>query len=827
MTDNTRAYHSQATDVALEPQAETHGVMDFLESSPESHLELAPGTEPLRNAADTPDVPLSKFFERPVKIISFQWPIEGPGINLDFDPWSLFLRQARVANRMSNYRNFSGNLNLKFIINGTGFHYGRLLVSYRPLPTNDFFTENRVLVAQDLVEASQRPHVFLDPCDSQGASMRLPFVWYYDKIDLTTNQVTELGDMNIRTLVGLRHATGGTTPDVTVNVFAWLDDVKLSQPTSVNANALIAQAQDEYDGPVSGPASAIAKAASVLSTFPVIAPYARVTSRVAGVTADVAKRLGYCKPIVTDEVKPYKPTFMRLANTSGKDTSEKLSLDPKQELSIDPRIVGLSGMDEMSLAKIASKESYLTSFPWQVISTPETRLFSIAVNPAQYAIDPTATPFRAYHMTPSCFAAAPFKFWRGSMKFRFQIVCSQFHKGRLRISYDPVNKIGDEFNIIYSEIVDISEKTDMTLEVGWGSPRGMLRVADFATNTFEKFTVGSGVTPVFAGADNGIVTVEVLNDLTTPATLVNKDVSVNVFVSAGDDIVFASPSGENFENLAFAQEVSPTLNALVEQAELNSPEQDSATPINKGELALNDPFAYVYAGESVSSVRELIKRFMVTEIIAHQASEFLPMLTTAVLPDFPRYRGYLPSGSDQAFLVVPYNRTRVTYLNWFTPAFACRRGGIRRKYFVLPMTKSAYSGWARCVRMPTVTGNITEQSAGNLSFGTDEAAVRAYMSVIRPTDAGSTMTYLAANPVLEVELPNYTNARFMQARGAAIENGTVDTNYHYLQTFGTGESVAGNNVAIYIEAQVAAADDFSLFYFVSTPIVYGAGNQDP
>jgi hypothetical protein len=34
-------------------------------------------------------------------------------------------------------------------------------------------------------------------------------------------------------------------------------------------------------------------------------------------------------------------------------------------------------------------------------------------------------------------AAMPFKYWSGSMKYRFQVVCSAFHRGRIAVVYDP------------------------------------------------------------------------------------------------------------------------------------------------------------------------------------------------------------------------------------------------------------------------------------------------------------------------------------------------------------------------------------------------------
>ena len=54
------------------------------------------------------------------------------------------------------------------------------------------------------------------------------------------------------------------------------------------------------------------------------------------------------------------------------------------------------------------------------------------------------------------------------MKFRFQVVCSTFHKGRLEIRFDPGFVDGstvNEYNINYIEIIDIAETQDLLLKL--------------------------------------------------------------------------------------------------------------------------------------------------------------------------------------------------------------------------------------------------------------------------------------------------------------------------------------------------------------------------
>jgi hypothetical protein len=73
-------------------------------------------------------------------------------------------------------------------------------------------------------------------------------------------------------------------------------------------------------------------------------------------------------------------------------------------------------------------------------------------------------------MPSLAYASMPFQFWKGTIKYRFQVCSSSFHKGRLKFVWDPFGTptIAAEYNTAYTQIVDISEANDFTIEVGWG-----------------------------------------------------------------------------------------------------------------------------------------------------------------------------------------------------------------------------------------------------------------------------------------------------------------------------------------------------------------------
>jgi hypothetical protein len=209
-----------------------------------------------------------------------------------------------------------------------------------------------------------------------------------------------MGKVTVHDFDVLHHANGGEDP-ITVNVFVWAEDVVLSVPTTALVDGLqqgvtqsgvsdypldefgfpsyVQQAAskqkkkgptkkvnntmsgDEFvkDGLISKPATAIANAANALSMIPMIAPYAKATSMVATRIGQVAKIFGYSRPQVLEDTRPYVPRYMgNLSNTDTPEPLVKLSVDSKNELTIDTRVMGLGGEDELAIAAIAQRPTF-------------------------------------------------------------------------------------------------------------------------------------------------------------------------------------------------------------------------------------------------------------------------------------------------------------------------------------------------------------------------------------------------------------------------------------------------------------------------------------
>jgi hypothetical protein len=836
-------------------EGDTSQNVRFVDDSPQWRYSIDGVDDGIRSVADTPDVSLADFMARPVKIAQYAWAVGAVPVENLLNPWQEFFSNRRVVNRINNFSLLRCRLCVRVLINGNPFYYGRMLVSYVPLHLYDqvsYVGTDSI----DLITASQRPHIYLDPTNSQGGSLCLPFVWPDNSSHIPTGNIGALGILSFREMNSLRHANGGTEP-IDVTVFAWAEDLVLSAPTLEPCAFLVPQAgQDEYGtGPISRPAGVIARIASSLRSTPIVAPYARATELAASTVSSIAQMFGYSRPNVISEITQMKPVFVgNLANTNVCDTSMKLTLDCKAETTVDTRVMGLSGADEMTITSITTRESYYNTFVWPQNAQPETLLFNAYVTPMMYqqAFD------GSYHFTPTCFASLPFNQWRGTLRYRFQVVCSNFHKGRLKIVYDPVGVVSPpEYNAQYTRIIDISSERDFTIDIGWAARKSFLRIPPLVPDPNFSNTV-----PLPDGFpfSNGVIAVYVVNNLTAPNDSVINDVDVNCFMCSTPDFELVEPTDGKIELLSlFPNPTNPnlarnSLDSVPGREKLMSPPRspffdrlpddgvpdkdlvlepqagpadDAPAPVAQESqdticesVDVTDKTLHVLYGDPVVSLRQLFKRYSIYRLVGinPQNGNGLRRYTFS---QYQNYRGYCASGSastQQNGSIYAYNFVLPTLVSWFTPAYACVRGGMRYKAMVTGAQGNSNNNFILANRRSSDNIYFTDQNI----FPSNVDGPRTIANYCPSGVAGQCITHTPDNGVIEYELPYYSPDRFQFGRYITKEN-IIDTQYrsdsYSLVNFGNFTTSFGG-----ILLHSAAAEDYTLGFFVACPVMYQYAN---
>lgn len=823
--------------------------MRFMDAHPGYIDERQGGTDILRTAAEDTSVNLNDFFKRPIKISEFTWSINATFFQT-INPWQSFFENPRVINRLTNFKNLKAELHVKIVVNGTSLHFGKLIASYQPLHSLDARTKMRSGNIFDIVEASQRPHIYINPTTSQGGTLCLPFFTPYNLLDIPTGQWRDMGLIHISSLANLKHANGATS-GVTISVFAWAENVVLSGLTNVDSTFLVPQTASEYAGIISKPASHVAKIASSLSEIPRVGNFAMATSIGASSIAYMANLFGFSKVRDTHPTHTHIIGLDSIAVCDGRDHAMCLSVDSKVELTIDPLVAGLPSMDELTIQGIASRESFIFRSIWSTSFAPETKLLDIVVDPGIVIAPTPASLTSEYHFPACAFAVLPFTFWRGSMKYRFQICGSTFHKGRIKIVYDPyASGTTAEYNTAYTQIVDISEQNDFTVEVGWGqnmSWRKHLFFRQTDNTTYTSAKAGIPATNVLYTANNtkhignGVLSMYVVNQLVTPNSTVDNDVIILVSVSAGDDFEVAVPADEDVRTLGY--EVWPVgtfpfrspddLDApgpAALKAELDLESDLLPQSASEGLLNVDSPVEapvihylgpkpcmdkvlnQIYMGEVILSFRSLLKRYcyhdsftmgQVNGILAHKSYH------RAVFPTWPQVGTY--SNLHKTLNGVTAYWGKNTLLHYVTSAFGGWRGSIRRTMHNFRERDTI--GFAHVIRSDGP--DFPESDSPNeVPASADQVSI--VLQKHWPSGlSGCALWDNRVNPCLKFEVPYQQPFRFAPAKYGNRNDANI-----YFQGAISFDMFSQTYPGDFTQQWVAAGEDFTPLFYLGPPIFY-------
>lgn len=807
-------------ETARADAAEKEQVTQFADEEAGWAVDIGHGTDSTMEVGHNLDASIATFLNRPIRQSAQSW-LVGQPFFYSFNPWNAFCTNSAVRDKIKNYKLLKMNLHVKFVVSGTKFHYGRVLVSYNPFIKNDQVTVQRNFINQDLIAASQKPHGFLNPTMNAGTELHLPFFWDDNYFDIPTGTWSGAGNITMKSFQSLQHANAGNEP-VTISIFIWATDVVLTVPTSADP-PLLAQsgrpsmkmgAQDEYgNGIISAPMSALASFAGNFVNLPKVGPYAMATQIGANATSSMAKLFGMSRPNIITNIIQTKPLPAgNLANTDAHDGAMKLTLDSKAEVTVDSRVAGLDGTDQMDIVQYCGRESYLTQFSWDGTLPVDTLLWNTRVTPMM--LDVVAATGEI-HMTPIAHMSAVFEQWRGSLKFRFQVVKCDFHKGRLLIRWDPKG-VGStvNYNTVYSRAIDISELDDFEIIVGWGQENPWKECGTPQEAGGTLFSTASRLTSIFA-TDNGVLDISVLNELVSPA--LDKPVFINVFVSACDDYKLAGPTNAKIVDLHLFNDT------VVLQAQ-SSLGHDGAGPVDPSAAAASmqmaksgeakDATYMVFYGDPPTSIRDLCKRYCRTRVWAPvNVAPGSIRQTKLINKNLPYFTGYDPQGIEtnvagtRSLTLGP-----TAYHSWFLPCYAGYRGAMRKKYLF-----TAVSGTPSVTRLPyngstNATYTTTTTVTSSLRLGSVLSATGNINS-----GNGTASTNIDINNTLEVELPFYWPNRFASSRMIRAQD--LRSNSHEVNTT-TSTTGAINNQQVMYQQYDAVGEDFTLLFFTGVPIYY-------
>lgn len=622
------------SEVSAPSPEDVMGTASFVDSDHGELRTASNADNTISNTDSTLDVGLGSFLSRPVTLDTFTWSTADPvSIKRRIRPWELFMDAPVTKNKLNNYAYLRAKLHVKVVINATPFQYGLMRVCYQPLlgTVSDKIRTNPTTPDPLRIPYSQMPGIYVEPQCNRAGEIECPFFYPKNWLDITSRlDVQNMGTLDYVIFAPLDVALTGGPTSLTVTTIGWLENVELMGPTSQ-----LALQSDEYgNGCVSKPASAVAHVASYLTKVPIIGPFARATEIGANAISRVAAIFGFTNPPNINNVEPrYVMSAPQLATSEISVPYQKLALDPKSELTIDPTPFGLPNEDSLAINSLKKRESFFGSGFWTSADTVGAQIFNLRVSPHLRSsvplINAGTVGYRVY-TTPLSYMCNIFTQWRGTLKVRMKVVCSKYHKGRLKVVFDPrgnITTVEPNINSVYSKIIDIGETNDVTFEIPYHQDTAWLDV--WKGTADNGWTTGSS-NPHTPGFTNGTVAVYVYNTLEAP---VSSTIFVLMYISAGDDFEFNNPSGA----ISTTGTLAPSFFNLQSASDWGTDEICFGTRAQPSDHTYDQNF-----GQSVLSLRKLMRRQQVMDIVP------------------------LPAGTGNAYNLYRKGISRIPYTPGFT-----------------------------------------------------------------------------------------------------------------------------------------------------------------
>lgn len=786
----------------------------------------------LFNKAQNQD--LKDFLRRPIKIYNLGYSSSNNvGDKYTINVWRSYLQNQAVKNKLANYAFLRADLKLKFVINASPFLYGAVLAAYQPLQTLSNLDLNIAASSNTnwFMEKSQQPHVWIYPQTNEGGEMLCPFFFQKNWMDITTiTDATNMGILDLIVFCKLASANGVASENVNIGVYAWLENPVLTGPTVAGT----LQGKDEYK--LSTTASALATLAGTLESIPAIAPFATATQIGATMLAKGLSACGWTNTPNISDVDPYRPTaFPTIASPEISYPVEKLTIDPKNELGVDPGIIGLSNQDELEIKYLITKESFLGQGTWDTSRAPDDILFSCPVHPMLFSMDTISTsapnPYYQIHHTPLSWVQSLFFNWRGDIIFRFKFICSPFHKGRVKIMFDPkgdattniVNTLNTD-NVVFTTLVDIGKDTDVEIRVPYLQAVPFLRryLDDSGFGTTYNF-YSSGTTGTFYSGSwcNGMIAMRVVTELTAPVA--SAPIQFLVSLRAGDNYEMATPLMEIPSRHRFA--------LWKPQGDDHPFHTEDANSISLGLTTPNPSHRYLQNfGERITSLRQLLRRSTFIE-----ARQFPTLAVKDIwcvgehMPRFPRTYGYDVYGIDLSpsqfsTTAKPFSNVKTNPIAWVMSAFVAVRGSINWTL--------NFDGQGVALGNVTVSRDVLDttpphytQNSGTATTDGSGFSATAY-SYMNDCTSGAIISNQITQAGINVQVPMYDSLLFESADVTLTNRGAIDNVNYNDFSYNITSSLGGtslNNTRVYKYAGIGT--DFNLHYFLHTPAVYQYNNK--
>jgi hypothetical protein len=496
-------------------------------------------------------------------------------------------------NKIDGFGLVRGTFCAKLFCNANPFQQFRLLLHY--LPSASSYTDPSYVAMHNATIATKttQKHVELD-ARMTSVTLKMPYIGPYTFFD-RKSQLVDWGTFYVSVISPYSSGVSGLA-SVDVGLYIWFEEFELAAPlcpqSSIKGrrpkNRNVVKLSGEADtkpGPVSTTLRAVSGFARGVADVPMLGTFAKEVSWAADIAAGIASYFGWSRPLLTTAPGVMTRQMNRYsANSDGIDSSYPLALSYSNKLAVTDCCTVVEE-DEMSFAYLKTIPSLVEQSPWFSSNATGTSLYNKLISPVsirQVSTKTVGSKVTTYGTGPPInYLSQHFGMWRGSIKLRISLVKTEFHTGRLQITWTPYSNVGSlvvptlgTSLASLREIVDISCTNEIELTLPY-----------YNSSNYLPTDVPSGRLDIF-----------VLNDLRQPETCAD-NINLLFYYSGGPDFEFQAPITTG--NITFSPQVGGC-EPIVDEVVGGDPSH-----------SLSTMYSSLSVGEHFTSVKQLISRFSV------------------------------------------------------------------------------------------------------------------------------------------------------------------------------------------------------------------------
>lgn len=461
--------------------------------------------------------------------------------------------QSLWAQKLSGYGLIRATACFKIVFNANPFQAGRVIFSFLPCYRH-FVASNShypAIKRGTLEQVTMTPNVEMDLKDA-SLEMEIPYITPYAYYNLIEG-LYDWGTVFLQVLSPLRTGSAGVTV-ADFNVYLSFKDVELAAPRfspEADSESLTTglsggskkktlrkeQRRTRERGFFEDTLDKVGDVGELLSDIPVIGGVAQAVGGAAKIGSAISSIFGWSKPLNTADNAPvFHHPFRNMQNINGPTTSDSLSAGNNPVIEPNSGVAG-TNVDEMSFA-------YLKSIPmlWRRFDIPYTtpigtKFLDEELNYASLAVGSVHTSgtktFQIRHQPPFVHIADCFTAWRGSLKLTLKFVKTNFHSGRVMVTWSPNASASSGIALVNNaayvmrEIIDLRTTEEITLILPYLKGSNYISIRDTVSGMLSS------------QRSFGYLTIAMANAIVMPETVASS-IEVLAYISAGDDLEYSN-----------------------------------------------------------------------------------------------------------------------------------------------------------------------------------------------------------------------------------------------------------------------------------------------